>query len=57
MSDLKKEIEGVLNKHSAESGSDTPDFILAQYLMNCLEAFDKAVIHRDQWYGNINRNK
>ena len=48
---LRKDIEGLLNKHNMESGSDTPDFILATYLMNCLWAFDIAVRNRESWYG------
>jgi hypothetical protein len=48
---LKKEIENTINKHSAECGSDTPDYILAQYLIQCLEAFDSAVMAREVWYG------
>lgn len=48
---LREELVGLLNKHSAENGSDTPDFILADYLMNCLDAFDKAVTAREKWYG------
>ena len=51
---LKKEIENMLNKHSAENGSDTPDYILAQYLIQCLEAFDSAVMARDVWHGRGN---
>ena len=37
---LRDDITTVLNKHSAEGGSDTPDFILARFLLGCLEAFD-----------------
>ena len=51
MSDLRKDIEKAINCHSAENGSDTPDFILAQYLTQCLKAFDSAVIAREAWYG------
>ena len=42
MSNLRKEIETVINCNSAENGSNTPDFILAEYLINCLNAFDLA---------------
>jgi hypothetical protein len=52
MSNLKKEIEEAINRNSAENGSDTPDFILAEYLIGCLELFDKAVKTRDF----LNRN-
>ena len=48
---LRQEISAVLNKYSKENGSNTPDFVLADYLMNCLTAFDKAIKDRDQWYG------
>ncbi len=48
--DLQKDIAAVLNKHCAENGSDTPDFILAQYVGRCLEAFDIATLSRTAWY-------
>lgn len=41
-SPLEREISSVLNKHSAENESNTPDFILAEYLMACLNAFNTA---------------
>jgi hypothetical protein len=40
--DLKK----LINRHSRESGSNTPDFILAGYLRRCLDNFDKTLGHR-----------
>jgi hypothetical protein len=48
---LARRIERELNCCNAEAGSDTPDFILAQYLMTCLAAFDVAVRRRENWYG------
>ncbi len=48
---LRKEIEQAINKNSLENESDTPDFILAEYLTDCLRAFDKAVNRREKWYG------
>lgn len=51
MSDLRKAIEDAVNSHSAENGSDTPDFILAEFLMSCLAAFDAATNSREAWYG------
>jgi hypothetical protein len=50
-SDLRDEIAAVINSHSAENGSDTPDWLLARYLMRCIEAFDEAVRAREKWYG------
>lgn len=51
MSTFYEELESLINKYSIESYSDTPDFILAQYLHDCLVAFSNAMIHRDSWYG------
>lgn len=48
--DFRKELEILINKNSKENGSDTPDFILAEYLTQCLSAFDVAVIARTNWY-------
>lgn len=50
MSALRQELASTLNRASAENASNTPDFILAEYLVNCLEAFDKAVLSREHWY-------
>ncbi len=47
---FKDELAGLLNKHSIEAGSDTPDFILASYLANCLRAWNEATLRRDKWY-------
>jgi len=51
MSDLEKELTATLNRHSAENASNTPDWILAQYLLSCLEAWNTAVQQREGWYG------
>lgn len=48
---LRKEIEVAINRNSAENGSDTPDFILAEFLTDALAAFDRAVTAREKWYG------
>ena len=45
------ELEDLINKHSIEGGSDTPDFILAEYLRQCLNTFDMCVRRRESWYG------
>lgn len=48
---LRTKLEHVLNSASAENGSNTPDFILAEYLVACLEAFDHASNARTKWHG------
>ena len=49
------ELESLINRHSMENGSDTPDFILADYLMACLAAFDAGVTRRREWYSGENK--
>jgi len=44
---LEREITSVLNKHSVENESDTPDFILAEYLCGCLRLYNEAIKQRD----------
>ena len=47
-----KKLEILINSTSQENGSNTPDFILAGFLSQCLRAFDEAVNARSKWYGN-----
>lgn len=49
--DFKKELVQLVNRHCKENGSDTPDYILATYLLDCLDAFEAAVRSRENWYG------
>ena len=51
MNTFVKELEELVNRHSQENGSDTPDFILAGYLQDCLEAWNRATKWREKWYG------
>lgn len=48
---FRDELSSLLNKCSRENGSNTPDWILANYMTSCLEAFEIASNRRDQWYG------
>ena len=50
---LREDLAHVLNRHSRENGSNTPDHVLAQYLANCLDAFDTAIWNRAMWYGRV----
>jgi hypothetical protein len=49
--DFITELRDLLNCRSMENGSDTPDFILAQYLTDCLRAWNRATKRREDWYG------
>jgi hypothetical protein len=46
MPTFEQELTTLINKHSLENQSNTPDYILAQYLQSCLNAYT-----RDTWYG------
>ena len=48
---FEKELEALINRHSVENGSNTPDFILAGYMGACLDAFNAATVERERWYG------
>ena len=48
---FRRELESLINKYSLENESDTPDFILADFLSGCLTLFDDVVVERDRWHG------
>ena len=56
-SSLSRELTSLLNYHSQEQFSDTPDYILAEYLMDCLRAYNAALQKRENWYGRPIRVK
>lgn len=51
MSTFEAELERLINRYNKESESSTPDFILANYLADCLAAYNSSVKARDKWYG------
>lgn len=48
---FRKELTTLINRYSKENGSDTPDFMLADYLLGCLLVYDETVNRREKWYG------
>ena len=48
---FESQLRRLLNTWSMEKTSDTPDFVLCQYMATSLEAFSAAVRRRDHWYG------
>jgi len=48
---FQKDLENLINKHCCENGSNTPDFILTEYLVNCLKTFDACSRAREKWFG------
>lgn len=48
---FEQELTALINRHSRENESNTPDFILAQYIEGCLQTFARATQQRETWYG------
>ena len=46
-----KEFAGAVNRLSMENGSNTPDWIIGDFIAAVLTAFDSAVNAREKWYG------
>jgi len=46
---FEQELTELLNRHSIENDSNTPDFILAKYLLSCLETWNRVIELRDRW--------
>ena len=57
MNKLHEEIRAAINRSNAESGSDTPDYILAEYLLGCLDSYNHAVRARDEWYSPKDKSR
>lgn len=45
-----KNLRSLINCNSLENISNTPDFILAEFLEDCLIALNKAINKREEWY-------
>jgi hypothetical protein len=46
-----RELTSLLNRHCYENESNTPDYLLADFVLRCLAAFNQATKERDGWYG------
>lgn len=49
--DFQSELTSLINRYSRENESNTPDWILSNYIENCLLAFNTAVQQRENYYG------
>ena len=47
---FKKEMSELLRKYSDMYSSETPSYILVEYIFNCLDNFDKMSKARDHWF-------
>ena len=48
---FRQRLQSLINEYSLENGSDTPDFILAEYLDDCLQVFNNTLQAREKWHG------
>ncbi len=51
--DFRVELQTLVNKYSVEVGSDTPDFLLAEYIVQQLNTWDQYVTRREMWWGRV----
>ena len=47
---LERELQNIINQYAREETSYTPDFILARFMMECLDAFEQSTIERDAYW-------
>jgi hypothetical protein len=47
---FSQQLSSLLNKFSLENPSNTPDYILAEYLIDCLSAYNKTKVWVDKWH-------
>ncbi len=45
-----QELIKLINKHSLEGLSNTPDYVLRNYINRCLKNFEETMAERDRWY-------
>jgi hypothetical protein len=48
-----RELSQLLNRHSAENASNTPDFILAEFLLTCLNAWNTGWQAKEKHYKSM----
>uniref|UniRef100_A0A6M3KCB3 Uncharacterized protein n=2 Tax=viral metagenome TaxID=1070528 RepID=A0A6M3KCB3_9ZZZZ len=49
--ELEKGLSVLINRVSRENDSNTPDFLLAEFMMSCLDAFELTSNKREVWFG------
>ena len=49
--EIVRDLAKVINKYSLEQESQTPDYILAEYMLKSLSDLNRLMRDRDYWYG------
>lgn len=58
MEEFERELISLINRHSLENMCDMPDFVLAKYLVMCLETLTETVRKNEQWNDeNVRKNE
>ena len=50
MDDFRNALADLINKYKLDKGSNTPDYILAEYLNDCLIAYENIIYAREKWF-------
>lgn len=50
MEPFEVELRQLLNSCCKENESNTPDFILAKFMLGCLDVFNRTIKERDEWH-------
>lgn len=50
--DFRSDLTKLLNVYGKDSDAKTPDFVLANFMINCLEAYTNAKRYSDYHYPN-----
>ena len=48
MTEFEQELSSLINRHSQENVSNTPDFLLARFLVGCLDSYNEVALQRDR---------
>ena len=48
--EIVRDLAKVINKYSLEQESQTPDYILAEYMLKSLSDLNRLMRDRDYWY-------
>ena len=48
---FKQDLTHLINSYSLENDSNTPDYIIAEYLCACLDAYEKTAKDTTRWFG------
>ena len=50
-----RELAEVINRHSMENRSNTPDFMLAEFMAGCLNVYENTIRNRAEWSSSSNK--